>query len=168
MRKIKYIPQLVAAIIISELAGVIGSLFTTTAVNGWYTLLVRPSFAPPSWIFGPVWTTLFLLMGIAAFLVWRKGKTDALQQGGAFPKRVRIALTLFGIQLVLNTLWSIIFFGSENLGGAFFEIIFLWIAIVATTVAFYKIIKPAAYLLLPYIAWVTFAAYLNYAFWQLN
>lgn len=162
MRKIKYIPQLVAAIIISELAGIIGSLFTTTAVNGWYTLLVRPSFAPPSWIFGPVWTTLFLLMGIASFLVWRKGKTEG------FSKRIRIALTLFGIQLVLNTFWSIIFFGSENLGGAFFEIIFLWIAIVATTVAFYKIIKPAAYLLLPYIAWVTFAAYLNYAFWQLN
>lgn len=107
MRKIKYIPQLVAAIIISELAGVIGSLFTTTAVNGWYTLLVRPSFAPPSWIFGPVWTTLFLLMGIASFLVWRKGKTEG------FSKRIRIALTLFGIQLVLNTFWSIIFFGSE-------------------------------------------------------
>ncbi len=162
MRKIKYIPQLVAAIIISELAGIIGSLFTTTAIDTWYTTLVRPSFAPPSWIFGPVWTTLFLLMGIASFLVWRKGKTEG------FSKRIRIALTLFGIQLVLNTLWSIIFFGSENLGGAFFEIIFLWIAIVATTVAFYKIIKPAAYLLLPYIAWVTFAAYLNYAFWQLN
>ncbi|HRH31148.1 MAG TPA: tryptophan-rich sensory protein [Candidatus Paceibacterota bacterium] len=168
MRKIKYVPQLVAAIIISELAGVIGSLFTTTAINGWYTLLVRPSFAPPNWVFGPVWTTLFVLMGIASFLVWRKGKTEALQRGGVFPKRARTALTLFGIQLVLNTLWSIIFFGSENLGGAFVEIIFLWIAIVATIVAFYRISKPAAYLLLPYIAWVTFAAYLNYAFWQLN
>lgn len=151
--------KLIIAIAISELAGIIGSVFTTDSVNGWYVSIAKPAFNPPSWVFGPVWTTLFALMGIAAFLIWKKG----------LPRRnVRIALGVFIGQLILNTLWSIIFFGGQNPGGAFVEIIFLWLAILATIIAFAKISKPAAWLLVPYILWVSFAAYLNYSIWILN
>jgi len=112
---------------------------------------------PPSWVFGPAWATLFALMGISAFLIWRKGLDR---------RDVKIALGIFMGQLVLNTLWSIIFFGLHNPGAAFIEIIFLWLAIVITIVVFYKVSIPAAYLLLPYILWVSFAGYLNYSIWQ--
>lgn len=151
--------KLIIAIVISESAGFIGSFFTTPSVAGWYTELMKPALNPPSWIFGPVWTTLFALMGIAAFLVWKRGMDR---------KDVRIALSIFIGQLVLNTLWSIIFFGLHSPGGALVEIVFLWLAILATIIAFAKISKPAAWLLLPYILWVTFAVYLNYSIWMLN
>lgn len=151
--------RLVAAITVSELAGIIGSLSTASAIPTWYAALVKPVFAPPNWVFAPVWTTLFLLMGIAAFLVWGKGWGR---------KGVRIALGLFGIQLVLNTFWSVIFFGQQGPGLAFLEIIFLWLAILATIIGFYKVSRPAAYLLVPYILWVSFAGYLNYSIWVLN
>lgn len=154
-----HIKNLVFFIIISELAGVIGSLFTTPSIAGWYAGIIKPELNPPAWVFGPVWTTLFVLMGIAAFLVWRKGYGR---------KDVKIALGLFYGQLILNTLWSIIFFGLHSPGGAFIEIIFLWLAILATIIAFAKISRPAAWLLLPYILWVSFAAYLNYSIWILN
>lgn len=151
--------KLIVAIIISELAGIIGSLFTAPSIAGWYATLTKPALNPPSWIFGPVWTTLFALMGIAAFLVWKKGLDR---------KDVRIALSIFIGQLALNMLWSIIFFGSQSPEAAFVEIIFLWLAILATITVFAKISKPAAWLLLPYILWVSFAAYLNYSIWILN
>lgn len=151
--------KFIIAVVVSELAGIIGSFFTTPSIDGWYASLVRPEFAPPNWIFGPVWTTLFTLMGIAAFLVWKKGLDN---------RDVRIALGIFIIQLVLNTLWSIIFFGLQSPGIAFVEIIILWIAILLTILKFAKISKPAAWLLLPYILWVSFAGYLNYYFWVLN
>lgn len=151
--------KLIIAIIIAELAGVIGSVFTAPAVTGWYVDLLKPALNPPAWVFGPVWTTLFALMGTAAFLVWKKGVNN---------KSVRIALTLFIGQLILNTLWSIIFFGLRSPGGALIEIVFLWFAILATIIAFARISKPAAWLLSPYILWVTFAAYLNYVLWALN
>lgn len=151
--------KLAIAIAVCELSGIVGSLFTVSAVREWYPMLVRPSFAPPSWVFGPVWTTLFALMGIAAWLVWEKG---------AKRKNVRVALGIFIVQLVLNTTWSMLFFGLYTPGGALIEIGFLWVAIVASIVAFAKISKPAAWLLAPYILWVSFAAYLNYAFWVLN
>ncbi len=156
---IKTIFTLIGAIVISELAGIIGSLFTFQSIPTWYTTIIRPDFSPPNWIFGPVWTTLFVLMGIALFLVWQKKYAQ---------KKIGLAVGLFFVQLLLNTLWSIIFFGKHNIGGAFIEIIFLWLAIVATTIAFFKISKPAGYLLLPYIAWVSFAGYLNYIIWTLN
>ncbi len=136
-----------------------GSVATDTSVNDWYRTLAKPSFNPPAWVFGPVWTTLFALMGIAAFLVWKKG----LER-----KSVKIALSIFVGQLVLNTLWSIIFFGLHSPGGALVEIVFLWLAILATIIAFARVSKPAAWLLLPYILWVSFAIYLNYALWTLN
>ena len=151
--------KLIIAIVVSELAGIIGSVFTTPSIAGWYATLVRPALNPPAWVLGPVWTTLFALMGIAAFLVWKKGLGR---------KDVKIALGIFIGQLVLNTLWSIIFFGLHNPGAAFVEIIFLWFAILATIAVFARISKPAAWLLPPYLAWVSFAMYLNYTIWVLN
>src|SRR3989339_865250 len=151
--------KLIIAIVVSELAGIIGSVFTTPSIAGWYAGIVKPALNPPAWVFGPVWTTLFVLMGISAFLIWKKGLDR---------KDVKIALGIFIGQLVLNTLWSIIFFGLHSPGGALFEMIFLWFAIVATIIAFAKISRPAMWLLLPYILWVSFAGYLNYSIWHLN
>ncbi|MCL5006691.1 MAG: tryptophan-rich sensory protein [Patescibacteria group bacterium] len=151
--------KLIIAIVVSEFAGIIGSVFTTPSIVGWYANLAKSALNPPAWVFGPVWTTLFAFMGIAAFLVWRKGLDR---------KDVKIALSIFAIQLVLNTLWSIIFFGLHSPAGALVEIIFLWLAILATIISFAKISKPAAWLLAPYILWVTFAAYLNVMIWLLN
>lgn len=151
--------KLIIAIVVSELAGIIGSFFVTPSIAGWYSTLAKPALNPPNWVFGPVWTTLFALMGIAAFLVWKKGLNR---------KDVRIALGIFIGQLVLNSLWSIIFFGLHSPLGAFIEIIFLWLAILVTIIAFTKISKPAAWFLVPYILWVSFASYLNYMIWMLN
>lgn len=151
--------KLLIAIVISELAGIIGAVFTTPSITGWYVNVIQPEYTPPNWIFAPVWTTLFALMGSAAFLVWKKG----LER-----RDVKIALGIFFGQLVLNTLWSIIFFGLHNPGGALIEIAFLWLAILATIIAFARISRPAAWLLAPYILWVSFAAYLNYSIWTLN
>lgn len=151
--------KLIAAIAFSELAGIVGSVFTVSSVASWYPGLVKPAVNPPAWVFGPVWAVLYALMGIAAFLVWKKG----LER-----RDVKIALGIFLGQLVLNTLWSIIFFGLRSPGGALVEIAFLWLAILATIIAFAKISRPAAWLLAPYILWVSFAAYLNYSIWILN
>lgn len=151
--------KFIIAVGVSELAGIIGSAFTISAIQNWYTRLVKPALNPPSWIFGPVWTTLYALMGIAVFLIWKNG----LER-----KDVRMALGVFGIQLFLNALWSIIFFGLHSPGLALVDIAALWIAIVWTMFVFYKISKPAAYLLVPYILWVSFAMYLNYSIYVLN
>ncbi|EKD93947.1 MAG: hypothetical protein ACD_28C00020G0009 [uncultured bacterium] len=151
--------KLILSIVISELAGIIGSIFTIPSIDGWYESLVNPPLNPPVWVFGPVWTTLFALMGIAAFLIWKKGLDR---------RDVKIALGIFLSQLVLNTLWSIIFFGLHSPGGALIEIVFLWFAILVTIITFAKISKPAAWLLMPYILWVSFALYLNYTILVLN
>lgn len=151
--------KLILAIVVCEGAGLIGTIFTTPAIPGWFKTLNRPDFAPPNWLFAPVWTTLFLLMGIAAWLVWRRG----LNEPG-----VKKALGIFVLQLVLNVGWSAIFFGLKNPGLAFVEIILLWLAIVWTVIVFARISKPAGWLLAPYIAWVTFASVLNFAIWRLN
>jgi len=157
--KINNTLKLVISLIIPQLAGGLGSYFTIGSVKDWYPTLVKPVLNPPAWVFGPVWTTLFAFMGIAAFLIWRNG----LER-----RDVKIALGVFIGQLVLNTLWSIIFFGLHSPGGALIEIIFLWLAILATIIMFSKISKPAAWLLIPYILWVSFAGFLNYSIWQLN
>ncbi|KKU13858.1 MAG: Integral membrane protein [Parcubacteria group bacterium GW2011_GWC2_45_7] len=151
--------KLIFAITVSELAGIIGSVFTVSAIQNWYASLVKPVLNPPAWVFGPVWTTLYLLMGIAVFLVWRYGLNR---------KDVKIALFIFGVQLILNALWSIIFFGLHSPLWAFVNIILLWLTILWTIIVFFKISRPAAYLFLPYILWVSFAMYLNYAIWILN
>ncbi|MDQ5928028.1 MAG: hypothetical protein QG633_466 [Patescibacteria group bacterium] len=151
--------KLVVAVVVTQLAGIIGSLFTFSAIPTWYATLTKPELNPPSWVFGPVWTTLYLLMGVSAFLIWQKGWAR---------KDVKIALSVYGVQLVLNALWSIVFFGMQNPGLALVNIALLFVSIVATMVLFYKISRPAMYLLIPYILWVSFASYLNYAIYALN
>ena len=146
-------------VVICELAGGLGALFTTPQIGAWYTGLQKPPIAPPNWIFGPVWTTLFALMGIAAYLVWRKRKQDV---------RVEEALMIFFLQLGLNIAWSGLFFGRHSVDGALAEIIILWLAILLTIARFKLISRNAAYLLLPYILWVTFAGYLNFLIYTLN
>ncbi len=158
VKKISFLKFFIS-ILICEFAGIIGSLFTAQSIPAWYALLAKPKLTPPSWVFAPVWTTLYILMGIAAFLIW----TNGLKR-----RDVKIALGVFAVQLMLNTFWSIIFFGLHSPFGAFIEIIFLWLAILATIITFSKISKPAAWLLAPYILWVSFAAYLNYSIWQLQ
>jgi tryptophan-rich sensory protein len=157
--KLNEFVKLAIAVVMSELAGVVGSIFTISAIPTWYAALIKPALNPPGWVFGPVWTILYLLMGIAAFLVWKKGSRQ---------REVKIAFLLFGVQLVLNALWSIVFFGLHNPFLALVNIILLWLAIAGTMIAFFKISRPAFYLLLPYILWVSFAAYLNLAIVILN
>jgi benzodiazapine receptor len=159
MKKLPDILKLMIAIVVSEGAGILGSLATTSKIPTWYATLEKPALNPPSWVFGPVWTTLYALMGIAMFLVWRKSSTK---------QSIKTASILFGTQLAVNTLWSIIFFGFEKPGFALITIAVLWILIVLTMKAFFKISKTAAYLLIPYLLWVSFASYLNYAIWSLN
>ena len=140
-------------------AGAIGSLFTIQSIPTWYAGLQKPVFAPPNWVFGPVWTTLYVMMGVSAYIIYRKGDKK---------KEVLAALEIFGIQLILNTLWSILFFGLRSPSYGLIGIIALWIAIAATLIRFYRISKPASYLFIPYLFWVTFAGFLNLAIVLLN
>ena len=149
--------KLFVAIIISELAGIIGSIFTTPSINGWYAGIIKPSLNPPSWVFGPVWITLYFLMGISLWLIWKSGS-----------KEKKKAISLFIVQLVLNGIWSPIFFGAHSIGNALAVLVLLWASIVLTILIFKKISKPAAWLLVPYILWVSFALYLNYSIYALN
>jgi len=151
--------MLAVFILISLAAGALGSIFTANSVRTWYAMLQKPVFAPPNWLFAPVWTVLYILMGTAAYLVWEKGWKKM---------QVRIAVKVFIIQLVLNALWSLLFFGLNMPLLAFAEIIVLWIAILATIILFKKVSKAAAWLMLPYILWVSFAAVLNFALWLIN
>jgi len=150
---------IVIAVVICELAGFIGSIFTMPSIPGWYAGLAKPSFSPPNAIFGPVWITLYALMGIAAWLVYDKGLKGV---------NVKRALSIFVAQLIVNVLWSIMFFGAHHILGAFVIIVALWILIAATIQLFWRISKPAAALLVPYILWVSFAAVLNASFYVLN
>lgn len=159
--KINNTLKLILSIFISEFAGIIGSIFTAPSIAGWYAGIVKPAFNPPAWVFAPVWTVLFVLMGISLFLIWKSDSSTAQKEQGR-------GVVLFFVQLLLNSLWSIIFFGLHNPGAAFIEIIFLWFAILATIIAFAKVSKRAAYLLIPYILWVSFAGFLNYSIWRLN
>lgn len=151
--------KLIIAIAIPLLIGSTSAFFTVTGVGSWYQTINKPSWNPPDYIFGPVWTTLYILMGVSLFLVWKSG-TDAGTK--------RKAIVLFAIQLVLNFFWSFIFFDQQLIGAAFAEIIVLWLFILLTIFAFARISKTAAWLLVPYISWVSFAAFLNYTIWQLN
>ena len=152
--------RLVACILVCQAAGAVGSLFTLSSLDSWYAALSKPSFNPPGWVFGPAWTILYTLMGIAAWLVWRRG--------GLWSPPVRYALSLFAVQLFLNALWSVLFFGLKSPLLALADIIALWVAILATAVAFRPLSPAAAWLMTSYLAWVTFAAVLNAAIWRLN
>lgn len=136
-------------------AGVVGSRFLPGA---WYASLAKPSWNPPAYLFGPVWTVLYTSMGVAAWLVWRK-----LGYGGARP-----VLVLFLVHLGFNALWSYLFFGLQQPGWAFAEIILLWLMILALTVGFWRISAPAGVLLVPYLGWVSFASVLNFTLWRMN
>lgn len=154
----RQVAGLVGWVVLSLAAGAIGGLATYPAIPTWYAGLAKPAWTPPSGLFGPVWTTLYVLMGIAAWLVWRRG-------GWAAHRR---ALTLFLVQLVLNALWSLLFFGLRSPGLALIEIVVLWGAILLALVNFRPTSGWAAALLSPYLAWVTFAVALNFAVWRLN
>jgi translocator protein len=151
--------KLFVSILIPLLVGAVSGFFTSSDVNSWYATINKPSFNPPNWIFAPVWTTLYILMGISLFLVWRSDEEKCLK---------RTAITLFAIQLVLNFFWSIIFFSAHEPGWALVEICTMWLMIALTINAFARISAAAAWLLVPYICWVSFAVVLNYAIWKLN
>ena len=151
--------RLVVAIAICELAGIVGSLFTRPSIPGWYAGLTKPSFNPPNAVFGPVWITLYALMGIAAWLIYDKKRSGA---------KIRRPLSIFVAQLVLNVLWTIMFFGIHHILGGFVIIVALWILIAATIKMFWPISKAAAVLLVPYFLWVGFATALNAALYVLN
>lgn len=145
--------KLVISILICEFVGLIGFYFTFQSIPVWYSQLVKPAFTPQSWIFGPVWTALYALMGVALYLVWIKG----------INKKTKPAIYIFGVQLFLNFIWSILFFGLKNPLIALVDIVILWVAILATIVFFNKIARNAALLLVPYITWVSLAIILNYS-----
>lgn len=147
------------AVVLCEGAGIIGAFFTTPAIGSWYATLTKPSFNPPNWIFAPVWTLLFFLMGVALYLIFQEKSKG---------KNIQTALLVFFQQLALNVLWSALFFGMQNPKLAFVEIIVLWFAILMAIFYFAKISKIAAWLLVPYILWVSFAGYLNYSIWQIS
>jgi benzodiazapine receptor len=151
--------KLLASLAVVLAAGGIGSLATTKAIPTWYKGLNKPSFNPPEWLFGPAWTVLYLLMAVAAWLVWKRGI-------GA--TGVKLALAMFLVQLVLNALWSVFFFGLRSPLAGLVNIAVLWLAILATIALFFRVSVPAGVLLLPYIAWVSFAALLNAAILHLN
>jgi len=151
--------RLIISLFVCQLAGIIGSIFTTPVIATWYATLKKPPFSPPNWLFGPVWITLYVLMGISLFLVWRKGSDTQF---------VRNGLILFGIQLFFNVLWSAAFFGLRSPISGLVVIIILWITILLTILQFSKVSEVATALLIPYIVWVSFAAILNVSLFLLN
>lgn len=155
----KKVSLLILFIIICLGVGIVGAIFTTSAIPTWYAHLVKPQFSPPNYLFGPVWSILYVLMGISIYLVWQKGLKT---------RKVREAIYTFGVQLALNAIWSPVFFGLKNLFLSLIIIIAMWFYILKTIRAFSKIDKVAAYLLWPYLAWVSFASILNFSVWILN
>jgi translocator protein len=139
-------------------AGALGSITTTAEIKGWYKTIEKPLWNPPDYVFGPVWTTLYVMMGVAAWFVWKSGSANS----------AILPLVIFGIQLILNVAWSWIFFGMHEIGWAFVEIVVLWLAIAATTAVFFHRSQIAGLLMVPYLLWVSFASILNFAIWQLN
>lgn len=158
-QKLKSVGQALLFILACQLAGILGAVFTATGDSGWYQNLEKPIFNPPSWLFAPVWTLLYTLMGIAAYLVWQRGGHRYV---------VKKALAVFAAQLVLNALWTPVFFGAHQVGLALVVIGLLWVFILATMVLFYQRSKLACWLLLPYLLWVAFAMVLNVSIWLMN
>ncbi len=150
--------QIIGVILFVGLCLAVGFIASTWSPGEWYQTINKPSWTPPSWVFGPVWTLLYIMMGVAAWLVWREfGFSGA-----------RIALAVFFSQLALNFLWSYLFFGIQNPGAAFIDLVLLWIAILVTIVLFWNRNRIAGALLLPYLAWVTYAGSLNLGVWVMN
>ncbi|MFP4530232.1 MAG: TspO/MBR family protein [Halodesulfurarchaeum sp.] len=154
------IVSLLLCVLAVEIVGASGAVFTVQGLGEWYGSLTRPAIAPPNWVFGPVWTALFLLMGVAVWLVWR--------HAGESPGRVRFAMGVFAIHFAFNLAWSAAFFALQAIALGFAVILVLWALILATIWAFDRVDRRAALLLVPYLLWVTFATVLNYRFWVLN
>jgi tryptophan-rich sensory protein len=153
------LPKLALSILLPLLVGGSSGWATAQGVRDWYPTLVKPPFNPPAWVFGPVWTLLYLMMGISLFLIWKEGLASSA---------VRWAVSAFAVQLVLNFAWSFLFFWAQSPGWAFAEILLLWAAIVWTLVLFFRVSTLAGWLMTPYLAWVTFASVLNASIWLLN
>jgi len=150
---------LVVSIALCQSAGVVGAFFTRSAIPDWYVTLTKPAFTLPAWVFAPVWIVLYALMGIAAFLVWRKGFHH---------RTVRGALFIFAGQLMLNAAWPVLFFGLRSIEAALVEILLLWIAVCSTVMRFFRVSRQAGWLLVPYLLWTSYAALLNVFFWIMN
>jgi tryptophan-rich sensory protein len=157
MTKSQFI-KLIVALVLPLSIGAFAGMFTSEAIPGWYATLNRPSFNPPNWLFGPVWTTLYLLMGISFYMIWKQEKS----------KERDLALLFFFIQLALNFAWSFIFFYFNKIGFAFAEIVLLWLSIVLMMIRFYKIKPITAYINIPYLLWGSFASMLNLSYYLLN
>lgn len=151
--------KLILSIVICQLAGFIGAIFTMDSIPTWYAALNKPSFNPPNNVFGPVWTILYVMMGISMFLIWKEGLKN---------KDVKNAFIFFIIQLILNSLWSVVFFGAHSVLGGLIIIVLLWLAVLYCIISFRKISRVASILLIPYLLWITFATLLNYYILILN
>jgi translocator protein len=149
----------IISLALPQLAGLTGAAFTETGEGSWYRQIQKPGWNPPGWLFAPVWTTLYILMGIAFYLIWKSA---------ADVKIKRPAMIVWVVQLIFNFFWTIIFFYAHQIGSAFAEIVLLWLLILVTIFLCARISKLAAWLLVPYISWVSFATILTYTIWQLN
>ena len=156
--KISHTIKLIVSLFLFLFVGAVAGMFTSQAVPIWYASLNRPSFSPPNWVFGPVWTTLYILLGISFFLIWKEEAT----------KDRDLAIKVFSIQLFLNFAWSFLFFYFNLIGAALIEIILLWISIASMIYLFHKIKPVAAYMNIPYLLWVSFATILNAGYYFLN
>ncbi len=156
--------RLFSCIFFCLLIGGLGGAATSGEIGNWYITIKKPEWNPPNWLFGPVWTTLYALMGVALYLIWNDKSSKFIDS--VFDKRV--AISAFMVQLSLNFLWSFVFFKWHEMGWALVEIIILWLSIIINIFLFYKISKLAAWILLPYLGWVSFATFLNFTLWQLN
>ena len=150
--------RFIVCLLICQGAGALGSIFTIPEIPGWYAQLAKPSFSPPSWLFAPVWTLLFTMMAIALFLVWNSRANNGKLA----------AYMTFAAQLILNVAWSAVFFGGHMILGGFLVLLALWVMIALTIYQFKIISSPAAWLMVPYLCWVTFAGVLNFYYWRLN
>lgn len=159
MKTLSEVGKLIICLVVPLAVGFLGSMSTRSAIDTWFPALERPAFSPPDWVFAPVWTILYIMMGIAAFLVWRSGMQS---------RYVAPALVAFAVQLGLNFLWPELFFGRRQLLLGLVDIIALWAMIVVTMVLFFKVSRVAGLLMIPYLAWVTFASVLNFELWRLN
>jgi translocator protein len=154
---------LFGTILLCQLAGAIGSIFTINSISTWYVTLNKPFFTPPNWIFGPAWITLYTIMGISLFIILK-----TINNKEKFISKNKVALFLFGLQLIINTIWSIIFFGLQNIFLGMVTIITLWFIVALTVIKFYKINQKAGILLIPYLVWLSFATILNISIFLLN
>ncbi len=152
------LPKLLGSIALPLIIGFAGSLFTRPAVDSWFATLKKPIFAPPNWLFAPAWTLLYIMMGIAFYLIWQQG----------YSVKLRLAFAVYALQLILNLLWSLFFFGLHNPLLGFADIIILWIVVLINIILFYRLRRAAGLLLIPYILWLTFASVLNLSIMILN